>query len=218
MLREVRVLVRDGATLRRLCKLALSAGDASLYLFPYAPTNTFLVGESGMAADEMQREIPFPGAAVIDPPKLSIHESGQVHVQRGTTMLAGPMSIPPLADLRGEHIATVTADAFSILPPYTRQPRTTGPTYDLVTAPEPGVISGRIAVYINGSNADFPVEGATLVLQRPTITAPLYVLLAPLAQTPLAEDGIARGISVIGGWNPRSTGSDPTRFLVVRGT
>ena len=40
-------------------------------------------------------------------PKLSIHNSGQVHIYANEQAKAGPVFIPPLDDLRGEHVATV---------------------------------------------------------------------------------------------------------------
>jgi len=48
-------------------------------------------------------------------PKLSIHESGRVHIRVGDTTV-GPVYTPQLATLRGEHIAAVATDVFEGLP------------------------------------------------------------------------------------------------------
>lgn len=41
-LRELRLLVDLGNDIRKIAKIAFSNSDASLYLFPYAPSGNFL--------------------------------------------------------------------------------------------------------------------------------------------------------------------------------
>ena len=47
-------------------------------------------------------------------PKLSIHESGQVHIKVKDS-IAGPVLISPLSEWKGQHIASVSIDHFSSL-------------------------------------------------------------------------------------------------------
>ena len=53
-IREARVLIDDAGTLRRLCKLYFTKKDASIYITPYAPSGTFVYGDSSFAENVVQ--------------------------------------------------------------------------------------------------------------------------------------------------------------------
>ena len=116
--RELRLLVDLGGDLRKIAKVVFSKSDASLYLFPYAPSGRYYFGGRHMDEVEFEDKIKFSDDLYSESvPKLSIHETGQVHIQ-AKGVKAGPVSISPFADWRGQHIATVGADNFSCVIPF----------------------------------------------------------------------------------------------------
>jgi hypothetical protein len=92
-------------------KLSVTARDASMYLFPYAKARRFFVGGSSFADQQVEAKIKtVDGATSQSEPKLSIHESGQIHVDIPTGRI-GPESTLPRQEFRGEHLATVVANS-----------------------------------------------------------------------------------------------------------
>ena len=141
---RVRVsLKHDGAQLG-LCELSIKPTDASVYIrTAHADGGRYFWGHESFARGEQTKEIGFRANGSADQPKISIHESGQVHVKdSGGAYLAGPVRIPPLADLRGQHVATVTADDFSALPGHVPQPESPSLRELIITA-APEVLSGQ---------------------------------------------------------------------------
>jgi hypothetical protein len=217
-LRELQILVSHQGVSRRLCKLAFSRRDASIYLFAFAQHGNYFYG--GRSLSERQAQDTFDFIQQLeskDVPKLSIHESGQVRVRVGAVRVR-PLQIPPLTTLRGQHIATVCADSFSGLPPFNGNVRNPGATIHHVIAVEKGVDSGRLAIYINGIEPQFVSKRCRLIIQlkRPRIRGCLHVGLAPIAQFPLGTNDKA-GVTVIAGWDP-TRGIDSTQdYLYIRG-
>ena len=118
-LREIRILIQWRDSLRKLCKIAFTANDASLYLFPYALEGRYYYGGKTMLSTQANLSFDFTEDIFREQtPKLSIHEKGQVHVY-ADKQKAGPLFIPPLATLTGQHIASVCPDAFESLPTFT---------------------------------------------------------------------------------------------------
>lgn len=112
---EVRILVDYGGQLHSLCKLGF-VGNDSIYLFPYALCSKYFYGGRSMAEHQVVDTFDFTDQQATDRmPKLSIHESGRVHIRVGDTTV-GPVYTPQLATLRGEHIAAVATDVFEGLP------------------------------------------------------------------------------------------------------
>lgn len=112
---EARLCVSYRAEVLRVCKLAVSKTDSSLYLFPYGPAGEYYFGRLSIPAGKQSATIPFDQQETsANIPKISIHESGQVHIKAGDAV-TGPMFASPLSDLCGEHIATVTCVRFSDL-------------------------------------------------------------------------------------------------------
>jgi hypothetical protein len=52
--------------------------------------------------------------------------AAQLHIYAVDAPRAGPLSIPPLADYRGEHVASVEWDRVYFVPVFTGKPRVTG--------------------------------------------------------------------------------------------
>jgi hypothetical protein len=106
---------------RELFGISFSEGDESLYLRPVAPNGHYWVGATMIPAEEIDFAINFREDgfhAEATPAKLSIHASGQVHVkldERRSPIVAGPLQMPPLNDMRDHHVATFQMDAFSCL-------------------------------------------------------------------------------------------------------
>jgi hypothetical protein len=214
--RELRLLIQHERQLRRFCKLVFTKKDASVYLVPYAATGRYFYGSRLMPEERVEETFNFREQLTADAvPKLSLHERGQVHAYAGAAK-AGPLTVPPLSTLTGQHVASISADAFAALPLFEGEPREQGAGRDLVMPVEDGVDSGRIAICVNGYAPAFAVEQRLyLTLTRPHLRRPLYVGLAPCGQLPMGENDFG-GVTVIAGWNPIRPAAD-TDFLYIRG-
>lgn len=219
MLREIRLLVQQDDLIWKVCKLAFSNTDASIYIFPYARAGYYYYGSQSIPEMQIQHTFNFVehGVSSDSIPKLSIHESGQVHVIMANGK-AGPLSIPPLTSLRGQHIATVSIDSFQELPEFNGQLRQAGATRDLLIPAEAEAQSGRLAFYLNGQERSFdaPECGIVVTLRRPTLLRPLHLGIAPKAQEVLGAEN-QQGVTVISGWDPNRTNSQDMDYLYVRG-
>jgi hypothetical protein len=202
---EVRFCVEYIGDPLRVCKLTFSQQDSSLYLFPYAPTGEYHFGRLSIPQGEQEATIPFDQQETSDQtPKISIHESGQVHVKAGRRM-AGPMFASPLGELGGQHLATVTCVRFAGLSPLGNAPRTTGRAPDVLIPAGNGVESGRLVFYANAAEPSFADPcSVTCRLVRSTLDQPLFLGIRFLAQRPLSQDPEAQGVVTIAGWDPRN--------------
>ncbi len=204
--KPVRMLVAQGGKISRLCKLGWTAGDASLYVFPYALEGRFHFGRASIPSSSERATVPFNNQETSESmPKLSVHESGQVHIRAGSRMV-GPMRIPRLGDLRGEHVATVTCSRFERLPPFDGEPQTTGSEIDLAIPAGDGVPSGRLAIFMNGREASFNDQvNITARFVRPTLDEPLYLGFSTLGQPTLNDGEDSDAVVVTAGWHPQAT-------------
>lgn len=215
--RSVRILVEQGATIRRLCRLAWAADDASLYILPYGVEGRFHFGQASVPASEASSTVPFNDQETsASMPKLSLHESGQVHIKAGSAMV-GPMYIPPLADLRGQHVATATCSRFEALPLFEGEPKTTGSVIDLAVPASDALESGRCVIYINGQE---PVFAGAAQMQarfvRPSLDQPLYVGFLTVGQAALNDGPDSDSVIVTAGWNPGVTDvSAPMDYMFI---
>jgi hypothetical protein len=150
-------------------------------------------------------------------PKLSIHQTGQVHILAGETRI-GPLQIPPLSALRGQHVATVSVDAFSVLAEFRARPKTKGKVQDHVIPASDDAVSGRIAFYIAGDRPAFAADQCRVVMtvMRPTLVSNLYIGIKPIGQPSIGEPEPA-GITVLAGWDPTGTSNKGVDYLYVRG-
>jgi hypothetical protein len=215
--REIRVLAGKDGQLRRVCKLFFSSSDFSLYVVPYAPGGHYFFGSDSMEEHQVEKTFDFTAQLTSeDTPHVSIHGLGQVHI-KDPQVIAGPLRIPPLDSLTGQHIASISVDAFDDLAAFEGTPKAKGPEFDLVIPVDSGVRGGRLAIYVNGGDATFDFSGPT----PPVVTLTrqgreLHVAVAPISQPVLGDPG-RRGVTVIAGWDPRATADEPMAFLYLRG-
>lgn len=81
---------------------------------------------------------------------------------------------------------------------------------------EPGVPSGRLCLYVNGADDEFPVERVafTARIQHPSLTGPIHVALSPWGQHALGAEG---GVLAIAGFNARTPPDAEAEFLFLQG-
>ncbi len=209
-----RVIVNFRERNKALFKIVFSQQDASIYIFPYGPTGRYFYGQQKMNENVVSHSFSFREQFDSEEiPKLSIHESGQIHIHYNGTQIAGPINTLPLDGWRGQHLATITADSFASLADYSRALRNTGAEIDTVTPCQVGVESGRMTIYCNGEREEFAHRcGVVFRLERPTLGRPLYVGMAPIAQDRIGDEGV----TVICGWNPLRERMGEQDFLFVR--
>jgi hypothetical protein len=222
-LRELDLLVRFGGMVRRISKFAFSKADASLYVMLIGPHGLFRCGlghfDPGVATIQVQLNEPVEGdAAGI--PKISIHESGQVHVIGGTYR-SGPCYVPSIVGFRGVHVATILVEHLEDLTPFNGQVSTSGPRRSIVLDGVPSGVTGlRLPLYVNGREPKFRDSCQIIFsLQRPGLAQPLNVGLAVRSSTVRDAKGGQGGVVMAVGWDP----SDPrltasTDILLVRAT
>jgi hypothetical protein len=209
-LKELQFIVRVQGKHRRVCKITFTNKDASLYLLPYAAGGQYFFGRHDFPEEQVSTTFSFAEQLSSQrPPKISIHESGQVHIRFQDAKVA-PVCIPEFATWRGEHLATVVVDRFDELLVYEEPLKDS----DLVFAAD-DVTSGRFAIYANGAEPRFKSSRIThrLCVPLSTLTVPLHIGIAPLGQEPVALPEGKQGVTVVCGWNP----SSPSTFLFVRG-
>lgn len=97
--------------------------------------------------------------------KLSIHETGRVHVRNGEGGGTQAVYLPHLATIRGDHVASVVADNFDALPIYEKQLRDDGPKLDIVARPPEGSSGARLLLYLNGLEPTFQMRPAAAGLR-----------------------------------------------------
>jgi hypothetical protein len=217
-LRELRIVLRRGSDLRRLCKFVFSNRDASLYVIPYGPTNRYAVGVGEIDAGAATVDFDVHSEALDHMPKLSIHQTGQIHADAGGQRV-GPVYVPPLPAWRGAHLSTVLAENFDGLATHDGAVRTEGPTLDWAIELADGVDSAAVAVYINGREPRFDAPSVvTFQIMRPTLVEPLYIGLQPRPQPVLVAPDTGGGVIVMSGWTPRGRLVEPASFLLIRGS
>lgn len=218
-LEGVRILVEYQGRLLRVCKFMFWKTDFSLYLIPYASNGRYFFGARAVPEQEVEHTFDFTEQLASDAriPKLSIHDTGQVHIKTDRD-LAGPLQIPELSSLRGEHVASLSVDHFDALSGFVGHPQMSSKEVDYVIRGGDKVESGRLAVYMNGEEATFDNERCPIVftLSRQGRPKLLHIGVAPIAQVPLGAKG-DRGVTVIAGWVPNTPPNEPSDFLYLRG-
>jgi hypothetical protein len=220
-LRELRLLIRHRQTLRRLCKVMFSKTDASIYLVPYAPNGTYYFGVVGLSEQKASESFDFTKQLTSDIdqlPKLSLHQSGQIHVQVGRDR-AGPVKIRPLAELRGEHVASIQPDSLASLSVFDGKPRLEGSERDVTfEVPDP-IENARFLAFVNGREETFGADcHIRFRLMRPGLERPLHVGIHAILQDRLGDVETKPGVIVIAGWDPdRVLRGKATDILFIRG-
>lgn len=217
-IREVRILIEWQKSIRKLCKIAFSSTDASLYLFPYASQGYYYSGSKTMPEQHGSQTFNFTEDIFqANTPKLSIHESGQIHVSMGGKKV-GPLFVPALETLTGQHIASVSPDAFDALPVFKGTVRNTASEADHIIPADDDAINGRLALYVNGFKPLFACTDCRLTfnLSRSTISRPLYIGIKPIGQ-PLISVDSPKGVTIIAGWDPQKPKDKELDYLYIRG-
>lgn len=219
-LRRIRLLVEHRGAVRRFCKISFTLRDASIYLIPYAHNRRFFYGGRTVAERQLEDTFVFSeGIQVEREPHLSIHASGSVRVYSGDSEVAGPIHVPALSLLRGQHVASLSADAFDVLPLHDKPLVEAGADVDHLVPVEEGVLSGRLALYVNGVEPTFAGGNCrlTIRLQRAALPQPLFLGIKPIAQDPIGVD-FQTGVTVIAGWDPTREVGAESDYLYIRGT
>ncbi len=217
-LREVKILVDYNKSLRKVCKIRFSNSDASLYMIPYSLQGIFCFGKEKFAKGQTKLSFDFTKQIKSKTtPKLSIHESGNVHIKAGTESV-GPLKISPIENSRAQHIATICPDDFESLPYFKDTPISSGTEIDRIITVKGPIKSGKFLVYINGQKPEFPVEyQIRFDLRRSTISKPLYVCILGTAQEPLGVGVEPKGVTILSGWDPDIVDDSEQDFLYIRG-
>ena len=217
-LRELRLLVDLGNDVRKIAKIAFSNTDASFYVFPYAPSGKYYYGGRHMDEVEFEDKVRFTDDIFSDQvPKLSIHETGHVHI-KSKDSIAGPVFVSPLCEWRGQHIASVSIDHFSTLSEFRGSISNEGSELNHVIPVDEIIKSGRLAFYLAGDRAAFAEPNCRIVLTivRPTIENPIYIGIQSKAQDSLSDLDLG-GITVLAGWNSVPDPEEGVNYLYIRG-
>jgi len=204
--KECRFVVDVDGDLRKVCRIVFPKNDASLYLIPYGRNNRYWWGEGRFAAGQQRATFKNRNEAPANAiPKLSIHESGQVHVKTVSTgdYEAGPLHTGPLWKFRGEHLASISIDSLQSLPlAGKKKAKPKSPDFCL-RASDVGH-SRRFALYANGKAPDFAVPTkARVTMNRAGLPAPLHIGIEVYSQEWLAAPDDA-GVTIIAGWKADS--------------
>jgi len=213
---DCRFLIEVQGDYKKVCRIAFGRKDASLYLLPYGRQERYLWGEGTIPEGTTTATFPHANpAGEVDKPKLSIHESGQVHVKLGEAYKAGPLRAKPLWEFRGKHLAGLTIDSIESLPSAGKpKPKPKSPY--LVLGARDIQQTRRFAIYANGAepNFDFPVK-AKITMNRAGLPSPLHIGITTFQQAPLTS-GEEGGVTIICGWNPDDDELAEQRILWVR--
>lgn len=216
--RECRFLIDLDGDYKKVCRLVFGTKDASLYLIPYGRQQRYLWGEGTFPGGAKSATFSHANpAGELATAKLSIHQSGQVHVKvvEGDAYKAGPLQTKPLWEFRGEHLAGLTIDRLDTLPSAGKiKPKPKSP--ELLLRSRDLQQTRRFAIYANGAEPrfDFPVK-ATVTMNRVGLPSPLHVGITSFAQESLVE-GEEGGVTIICGWNPDEEELAEQRVLWVR--
>ena len=215
---KFRILAQQGGVHRALCKVWFTRRDASVYLSPYCSTGEFFFGQSKIAERKATDTVDYrTQLSTAKPPHLSIHESGRVHARVGQET-AGPLRIPALSTLRGQHLASVVVERFDAQPVYGSALRTSGAERDLVVPVEDGVRTGRFAIYANADGRQFATEcGIVFTVRRKSIAGTLYLGMRAIAQDPAGFDGPKHGLTMVSGWDPTGKPGREMPYIYLRG-
>jgi len=106
-IKSIRLLVENKDQLLKFCRIGISQSDASIYIFPYAPSGKYYSGirklmisndKNAGYKDKFNYSGQFIGE---DAPKVSIHESGQIHIYVGKDRTKA-LNLPKLHTLKDE--------------------------------------------------------------------------------------------------------------------
>jgi len=216
-IRELRLLLRWRGNLYKICKLAFSSTDASIYVFPYATSGRFYFRQANIHAGESSKNIAFTEDKMQETtPKISIHSSGEIHVFPKTHH-ALKFIVPALTKLRGHHILSLCPDSISCLPSFSGVPILQGSKIDFVHILNDQSENVRLLIFANGQAPSFesPNDGVILTLNRPNLRSPLYILVKFKYHEPIVQ-GQPVGMTLISGWDPTCNPNQECNFFCIR--
>jgi hypothetical protein len=105
----VTVAIKTPNSFKKICKLFFTSKDTSLYVHFYSKSEIYYYGLAHFPAGVAKLDIKFTnGRKVNRAPKLSYHESGQVHFKLGEHSESLEMvRATPLGQLNDRHIITI---------------------------------------------------------------------------------------------------------------
>lgn len=214
---KVRILVQQGTDVYRLAKVVLSNKSADFYVLPYSRGGRYYFGGSTYPEEAVQHEFNYREQDESDqPPHLSFHASGQVHVRGGDGALAGPLVIPAFdTELRG-HLATVKADSVEALCPHCGQPRLTGRDRDMLVRLSDDAASCKLVLSLARPGDQVAENAAQILRGSPDSEMPAILVMEIREDLALSGPDSTPGSTLIGGWDPQDDGTGPLEFLFVR--
>jgi hypothetical protein len=216
-IREARIFVKHKNILKKLCKFAFSGRDASLYIFPYGVKGEFFYGTRFFMEEELKQTFNFKQQHRSNKvPKISIHQSGQVHVSCDRENVAGPLSIKPLSEFQGEHLATIQVVHFDELLKFSSIPKEKASEKNISISVDNALQSGKLVVYCNSKEGSFKVNcSLTFTLKRPGLADPIYFGIDVKGQEPLAGVENQFGVVILAGFDSRRYNNQSLSFLYV---
>jgi len=219
-IREFRILLNFEESIRKICKIAISHKDISIFLIPYGKSGIYYYGEGLISQGNTETTFHYDTQfKTSDIPKLSIHQSGQIHIYyQNPKEKAGPLFTIPLMKFRGEHLATVTVDNFYVLPTTDTIKNKSG-IHNCICELTNKDLSFRIIIYLNGYEPRF-IYNCNLIypikLKDNNKSNYSYLGMAIVPQPQLNFSKSKGGVTVISGWNPRTPHNKPLPFLYLR--
>lgn len=131
--------------------------------------------------------------------------------------MAGPIQLRPLKELRGEHVATITATRIESFRPYVRPADANERgEYDQLIKGDAEVPSVRLALYVNGLEPAFAADriAFTMKIERADLEGPIYAGLSPWGQAVLGDDS---AVVAITGFDALADPTSEQPFLYLRG-
>jgi hypothetical protein len=216
-MREARFYLQQDSRVRALLRVEFGR-DLSFYLTPFAKQARYYWGEETLNRGEAGKSFAFHGqCSGVKAPRISFHESGQVHLKLGRN-LAGPLQIPCLTNLDGQHIATLTLDAICEAPMHVNELKDTHSIQNYRIPVSPDVKNIRLVMRV-AQHLHCLRNATACVLQIKDSLRKRHVLLGfeAIPQTPISERRDSPGVVVLGGWNPLLDKSESQTFYFVRG-
>ena len=146
-----------------------------------------------------------------------MHWSGSVHIHAADSPKAGPIKIPPLAELRGEHIAGVQFDHIERIPVFTRRTTTVGQKIDVAFGVPDDVSAGRLLIHANGEKNWFLTSHVHFAQRVVRDDGELVWFGFSAAANDPMGDGTSGGVTVLAGFDARKGDDEDQAFLFLRG-
>jgi hypothetical protein len=198
-----------------VCDMSVMPTDASVYLHP-PRGGEYRWGREMFAQDETSITFDTAANSTTDRPKISIHQSGQVHVKDPDGQyLAGPVWIPSLPALGFGQVGHIAVDDLGSLPQF------------LVGGMPPNRFRVNLTdraesllfnVFVGTNDPRvWPVrQMAQVTMSRPRLADPLHVGIELDESAPQRTADTPPSVTILIGWDPSLPGGSPQNVLYVR--